>query len=263
LTEPAFTTIMAGIAIPDVIYDPTIGRFISPDTVIPNPANPQCFNRYSYCLNNPLKYTDPSGQTAEEDYWKLCGEGEKLKEEKTIDVGAVTTILVVNQPSGMAVPQARVIVSGDSERTVVNIILPGSDESDPTLFRYTYDVGNNYAMSLGVYRNPEKDLFYDLTQWRLDFTTERYNPNPLLYSLGAGIIIAPMVPYIVSLPWNWVGITLPVWPLRLSRAYSLVTGALDRAGAGVTGWFYQTGVSIASRGACYPYNPLVLPVPNN
>jgi RHS repeat-associated protein len=42
-------------------YDPTIGRFISPDTIIPNPANPQSFNRYSYCLNNPLKYIDPSG----------------------------------------------------------------------------------------------------------------------------------------------------------------------------------------------------------
>jgi RHS repeat-associated protein len=42
-------------------YDPTIGRFISPDTVIQSFANPQCFNRYSYCLNNPLKYIDPSG----------------------------------------------------------------------------------------------------------------------------------------------------------------------------------------------------------
>jgi len=42
-------------------YDPAIGRFISPDTLVPNPANPQAFNRYSYCLNNPLKYTDPSG----------------------------------------------------------------------------------------------------------------------------------------------------------------------------------------------------------
>jgi RHS repeat-associated protein len=46
-------------------YDPTIGRFISADTIIPNPANPQCFNRYSYCLNNPLKYTDPSGKYVE------------------------------------------------------------------------------------------------------------------------------------------------------------------------------------------------------
>jgi RHS repeat-associated protein len=43
-------------------YDPLIGRFISPDTIIPNPANPRFFNRYSYCLNNPLKYIDPSGR---------------------------------------------------------------------------------------------------------------------------------------------------------------------------------------------------------
>jgi RHS repeat-associated protein len=42
-------------------YDPGIGRFISADTIVPNPANPQSLNRYSYCLNNPLKYTDPTG----------------------------------------------------------------------------------------------------------------------------------------------------------------------------------------------------------
>ena len=42
-------------------YDATIGRFISPDTIVPNPANPQTLNRYSYCLNNPLKYIDPTG----------------------------------------------------------------------------------------------------------------------------------------------------------------------------------------------------------
>jgi hypothetical protein len=35
--------------------------------MIPNPANPQCLNRYSYCLNNPLRYVDPSGHTAEEE----------------------------------------------------------------------------------------------------------------------------------------------------------------------------------------------------
>jgi RHS repeat-associated protein len=42
-------------------YDPLTGRFISADTIIPNPMNPQYLNRYSYCLNNPLKYIDPSG----------------------------------------------------------------------------------------------------------------------------------------------------------------------------------------------------------
>ena len=46
--------------------DATIGRFISPDTVIPDFKNLQAFNRYSYCSNNPLKYTDPSGHGDEE-----------------------------------------------------------------------------------------------------------------------------------------------------------------------------------------------------
>jgi RHS repeat-associated protein len=43
------------------LYDPFIGRFITPDTIVPSPYNPQSLNRYSYCLNNPLIYTDPSG----------------------------------------------------------------------------------------------------------------------------------------------------------------------------------------------------------
>jgi RHS repeat-associated protein len=51
-------------------YDPIIGRFISADTIVPNPANPQSLNRYSYCLNNPLKYIDPSGHSDLGDfYW--------------------------------------------------------------------------------------------------------------------------------------------------------------------------------------------------
>lgn len=42
-------------------YDPEIGRFIQADTVIPDLSNPQSYNRYSYCQNNPLTLTDPSG----------------------------------------------------------------------------------------------------------------------------------------------------------------------------------------------------------
>jgi len=42
-------------------YDPLLGRFLSADTVVPEPGNPQALNRYAYVLNNPLKYTDPSG----------------------------------------------------------------------------------------------------------------------------------------------------------------------------------------------------------
>ncbi|MCU7806371.1 MAG: hypothetical protein KZQ73_00645 [Candidatus Thiodiazotropha sp. (ex Semelilucina semeliformis)] len=43
------------------IYDPELGRFLSADPHIQAPLNSQSHNRYSYVLNNPLKYTDPSG----------------------------------------------------------------------------------------------------------------------------------------------------------------------------------------------------------
>ncbi|MHB9033817.1 MAG: RHS repeat-associated core domain-containing protein [Anaerolineae bacterium] len=43
-------------------YDPSIGRFMQADTIVPNPSNPQSLNRYSYVLNNPLKYTEATGR---------------------------------------------------------------------------------------------------------------------------------------------------------------------------------------------------------
>jgi RHS repeat-associated protein len=42
-------------------YDATLSRFTCPDSLIPNTRNPQSLNRYSYVLNNPLKYKDPTG----------------------------------------------------------------------------------------------------------------------------------------------------------------------------------------------------------
>ncbi len=44
------------------LYDASIGRFLSPDPYVQAPDFTQNFNRYSYCLNNPLKFTDPDGE---------------------------------------------------------------------------------------------------------------------------------------------------------------------------------------------------------
>jgi len=46
------------------LYDPVIARFFSPDNFVQAPGFTQSYNRYSYCLNNPLQYTDPSGEIA-------------------------------------------------------------------------------------------------------------------------------------------------------------------------------------------------------
>ncbi len=43
------------------MYDPVVGRFMSPDPYVQAPDFTQSLNRYAYCINNPLSLTDPSG----------------------------------------------------------------------------------------------------------------------------------------------------------------------------------------------------------
>ncbi len=42
-------------------YDPRLGRFMSPDVTVQLPEDGQSYNGYSYALNNPFAYVDPSG----------------------------------------------------------------------------------------------------------------------------------------------------------------------------------------------------------
>ncbi|MDL2262674.1 hypothetical protein LJC11_04125, partial [Bacteroidales bacterium OttesenSCG-928-I21] len=57
------------------MYDPVISRVLSPDNFVQNPDNAQNYNRYSYCLNNPLKFTDPSGMLID---WYQNSQGEVM-----------------------------------------------------------------------------------------------------------------------------------------------------------------------------------------
>jgi RHS repeat-associated protein len=47
------------------LFDPMTGRFLSPDSQVVEPRNLQAFNRFSYCLNNVLGCTDPTGLYAD------------------------------------------------------------------------------------------------------------------------------------------------------------------------------------------------------
>jgi RHS repeat-associated protein len=73
----------AGIGLLDFkarAYSPTLGRFISADSIVPGAGNPQKFNRYTFVLNNPLKYTDPTGHREDDGCqvegctWSVTGE---------------------------------------------------------------------------------------------------------------------------------------------------------------------------------------------
>jgi RHS repeat-associated protein len=70
------------------LYDPATGRFLSPDPYVQAPDFSQNFNRYSYVLNNPLIYSDPSG----EKWWHWLGIGLGLLDP----VSAITTGLAIS-----------------------------------------------------------------------------------------------------------------------------------------------------------------------
>ena len=59
-------------------YDPDLGQFLSPDTLVPDPGNLFDYNRYLYTRGNPMRYTDPTGHCATLDNgdpdWTSAGE---------------------------------------------------------------------------------------------------------------------------------------------------------------------------------------------
>ena len=60
-------------------FSPRIGRFISPDSIVPEPGNPQSANRFSYTINNPVKFVDSSGHAYEDGQgilWRRNGDGQ-------------------------------------------------------------------------------------------------------------------------------------------------------------------------------------------
>nr|MDQ3024399.1 hypothetical protein [bacterium] len=49
------------------IYDPALGRFLQADPLIQAPDNAQSWNAYTYCFNNPYRYTDPTGMLGQDE----------------------------------------------------------------------------------------------------------------------------------------------------------------------------------------------------
>ncbi|MFT3870773.1 MAG: RHS repeat-associated core domain-containing protein [Nibricoccus sp.] len=74
------------------IYDPLLGRMLSADLVVQNPNSLQDYNRYSYVLNNPLKFTDPTG-------WEYYAEDAKSRQA---GMAAAFQKMFVNLYYGMA-----------------------------------------------------------------------------------------------------------------------------------------------------------------
>ena len=64
------------------MYDPMMSSFLSVDRYIQDPTSAQGFNRYAYCLYNPLRYVDPTG-------WYVGGSGPNGPLKQSVCEGVV------------------------------------------------------------------------------------------------------------------------------------------------------------------------------
>jgi dienelactone hydrolase len=96
------------------VYDYNVGRFLSVDPVIVDPTNTQAINPYSYVMNNPLSYTDPSGYSPESNNGNPDFE-EKIRVRVKTPGSRITRVETVTvTASGNADGSTRVSVSGGS-----------------------------------------------------------------------------------------------------------------------------------------------------
>jgi len=97
------------------VYDPVIGRFLSADPVIQDPENLQSLNRYSYCLNNPLSLTDPSGYSWLSDNWRSLLSAAIAISVSVVSLGtatALSAIILAGGAGGFAGGFSGVLLNG-------------------------------------------------------------------------------------------------------------------------------------------------------
>ncbi|AYQ56557.1 hypothetical protein MS2017_0835 [Bathymodiolus thermophilus thioautotrophic gill symbiont] len=124
------------------VYDPSIGRFLSADPNIQAPYNTQSYNRYSYVLNNPLKYTDPSG------FWfMLLGDFVSKLENlmvrnRTLRVIGMVAAFAVGGPAAVAALSARLThLAGGSEGDVIKAGITAGLASLASVYASEYVAG--------------------------------------------------------------------------------------------------------------------------
>jgi RHS repeat-associated protein len=89
-------------------YHPALGRFISPDNVVQHPYEPATWTPYTYCRNNPLRFTDPSGLS----FWTVLG--------GTLGFVGLVALSVVT--AGAATPLAIAVGTGEIAGGVVGAL---------------------------------------------------------------------------------------------------------------------------------------------
>jgi len=114
------------------IYDPKLGRFLQADPFVQAPKNSQSLNRYTYALNNPLSYTDPSGYFSLKRFFKKYWRVAVAVVVSYFTFGAASSVawgLMSSTAAGVATSSAYIasaIIGGAAAGFVGGAILSGT-----------------------------------------------------------------------------------------------------------------------------------------
>lgn len=109
------------------IYDPVIGRFLSADPFVQYPDFTQSYNRYSYVLNNPLSFTDPSGYFLSGFFHWI---GKNWKSAATFVFSQITAVVSVIVLGPIIGPQAAYAFGNSFGNAFAGSILSGGSLGD-------------------------------------------------------------------------------------------------------------------------------------
>jgi len=107
-------------------YDPGLGRFVSPDPLVPRPDDPQSFNRYSYVDNDPVSRSDPTGLTSCE---FTCGADASIVLESNEDAGFRFSIIIGSVVVQEASPASQTFVTEEERRQIAELVQAVSGET--------------------------------------------------------------------------------------------------------------------------------------
>jgi RHS repeat-associated protein len=202
-------------------FDPMLGRFAQPDTVIPNPGDPASFDRYSYVRNNPLRYIDPNGHDPTCTLL-LDGQCVKWSDNRTIEPRASTchygTPIYINGKRCILVPienknlstynyadvkeankQGTDYESHANDELTVKVYYPGGGYEEITApWRFWYGVEGVLQAGTGIYYDG-RPIYAGSWKgtWKNNSKNERdYFEGTASFYWGYGATGNPLRPYI-------------------------------------------------------------------
>jgi RHS repeat-associated protein len=153
-------------------YDPSLGRFISPDSI--TPGGPQGLNRYSYVMNNPIRYNDPTGhRNCEEDGYNCPGSSYNTPSGTSSGNSTTTT------RSTTSVNNLKIKSQGEMLFTIY--VMQASDLDDMDLETHAEE-GYGYGAPEG--EEPWVQIASDLMGTAEDFTPGKKDVFPIGVSLS-------------------------------------------------------------------------------